>query len=140
MSDTPDLARNNYGALTVLPEAARATASTLLTTAINCKKLQAEYINGKNTRHGWLGTALNYDFYDVKDAAVLVQQRITERTKYGVSPRKEYFIIRRRGKGVTVSEASKARVAKLAKVSRTLGDIIDTLEGRSKRPLKAQGC
>ena len=131
------ITRNKFGAISSMPAEVQAKAQKLLDQAISCGKLDAPYINmERHTRHGYQGWCLNYAIYDVTAAAVLVQRRETERNKYGTSPRKDYFIVRRYGRGVRVTEAPKARVVKLARVADCLGQIIDTLEGRTKKPLK----
>lgn len=120
--------RNEYGALTEMPEALCAVARELLAKAIAAKKLKAPYLDMElHRRYGYLGQCLNYDFYDVSASSVLVQRRETERTKYGSSPRKDYYIIRRCGRGVSVIPAPKAVVVKLAKASSSLGEVIRTL-------------
>jgi hypothetical protein len=128
-----NILRNEFGALVRYPDASMELAQLLLKEAIKSGKLAAKYNHMEwHKRHGYIGWCLNYDIYDVSAAAVLVQHRETERTKYGTSPHKDYYIIRRCGRGVRVTEAAKARVVKLAKLARKLGDVIDTLEGRSK--------
>lgn len=130
------ISRNNFGALTQMPAELSAIAKTLLNKAIVGKKLTAPYNAMEwDKRRGYLGWCLNYDFYDINESTVLVQQRETERTKYGSSPRKEYYLIRRCGRGVTVTEAPKARVVKLAKMATELGQVIATLTGKAKKPL-----
>ena len=129
--------RNEFGALTWFPSELRTIAQELLSKAIAAKKLTAPYNDMElHKRHGYLGRCLNYDFYDIAEACVLVQQRETERTKYGSSPRKSYFIIRRCGRGVILIEAPKATVVKLAKISTALGQVIQTITGKAKAPLK----
>jgi hypothetical protein len=130
--------RNEYGALVQIPDELGTVARTLLSQAIAAKKLTAPYHDMElHKRHGYLGRCLNYDFYDVSKSCVLVQQRETERTKYGSSPTKNYFIIRRCGRGVMVTAAPKAIVAKLAKASTALGQVINTITGKAKKPLKS---
>jgi hypothetical protein len=129
--------RNEYGALTEMPSEMQARAQELLSKAIAAKKLKAPFHDMElHKRHGYIGRCLNYDYYDVAEACVLVQQRETQRTKYGSSPRKDYFIIRRCGRGVTVVDAPKAIVVKLAKISTGLGQVIQTITGKAKKPLK----
>lgn len=131
------VSRDQFGAISFAPEAAMGKARSLLRLAISSGKLDTEYCKmSQHRRHGWIGWALNYAVYDITDSAVLVQRRETERTKYGVTPHKDYYVIRRCGKGVIVTEAAKARVVKLSAVATALGQIIDTLEGRAKVPLK----
>jgi hypothetical protein len=126
--------RNHFGALMTFPSGAR----DLLIKAIATDKLSPEYnaVAWNRRRQRAEGWCLNYDCYDVTPSAILVQRRETLCDKYGSHPTKNYYVIRKCGRGVTVTEAPKARVAKLAKVSTHLGDIIDTIEGRAKRPLK----
>lgn len=132
--------RNEFGALTQYHDTAQKSAKSLLQVAIKAGKLDAQYNRMEwDKRHGYIGWCLNYDIYDVTVAAVLVQRRETERTKYGTSPHKDYYIIRRCGRGVRVTEAPKARVVKLAKLASELGEVIDTLEGRTQTPLKQVG-
>lgn len=120
--------RNEYGALTEMPEALCAVARELLAKAIVAKKLKAPYLDMElHRRHGYLGHCLNYDFYDVSVSSVLVQRREKVRTKYGSSPKKDYYIIRRCGRGVSVIRAPKAVVVKLSKASSSLGEVIRTL-------------
>jgi len=130
--------RDKFGALINLPDEQAQNAKVLLRQAIASGKLEEEYSTVEwNARRGCgIGWALNYAIYDVTPSAVLVQRRETECHKYGITPHKDYFIIRRCGAGVRVTEASKARVVKLANVSTAFGQVIDTLEGRAKKPLK----
>ncbi|MFM2056391.1 MAG: hypothetical protein RLY71_776 [Pseudomonadota bacterium] len=129
--------RNEYGALKEMPPELRSLAEELLSKAFAAKKLTAPYNDmERHRRHGYLGRCLNYDYYDAAESSVLVQQRETERTKYGSSPRKNYFIIRRCGRGVTVIEAPKSTVVKLAKISTEFGQVIQTITGKAKTPLK----
>lgn len=129
--------RNEYGALTAMPSERESVARELLSKAIESKKLKAPFNNmERHKRHGYIGRCLNYDYYDVSESSVLVQERETERTKYGTSPRKSYHIIRRCGRGVIVTEAPKAIVAKLSKVSTELGQVIKTITGKAKIPIK----
>lgn len=127
------IARNHYGALVSFPIA----ALQLLNQAIASDKLDDEYNNIKFDRRGRpIGQCLNYDCYDFHGCAVLVQRRETTCTKYGSCPQKDYFIVRKCGRGVTVKPADKARVVKLSRQATQLGQVIDTLEGRAKKPLK----
>ena len=139
VTDTP-AHRNEYGALKDMPTELRTFAQELLSKAIAAKKLPAPYHDMElHKRHGYIGRCLNYDYYDVAESCILVQQRETKRTKYGSSPRKDYFIIRRCGRGVTVVDAPKAIVVKLAKISTRLSQVIQTITGRAKKPLKLAG-
>lgn len=133
ISNTPVVVRNDFGALIVMPEHFRDIATKLLSKAIESKKLTAPYCHMiEHRRHGYLGWCLNYAFYDVTMSTVLVQRRETEKTKYGVSPHKDYYLLRRCGRGVTVKEAPKAVVVKLAKNSDHLGQVLKAISTREK--------
>lgn len=125
--------RDEFGALITLPEHLRSNSSELLTKAVKSGKLDATYYKMEpHKKYGYLGWCLNYDYYDVSPSAVLVQRRETERNKYGTTPHKSYYLIERVGRGVRVTEAPKARVAKLAKSSTEFGQVISTLTAPSK--------
>ena len=101
-----------------------ALAQDLLGKAVATKKLDAAYDNTSwHKRHGKIGWLLSYDVYDITPSTILIQRREAECTKYGNSPRKSYFTIRRCGRGVIVTEMDKARVVKLAKASTALGQV-----------------
>lgn len=126
--------RNEFGALIALPETFGAVAAKLLALAIESAKLPPPYFDmQRHKRHGYLGWCLNYDFYDVTPSTVLVQRRETEKTKFGVTPHKDYFLVRRCGRGVIVKTAPKAIVVKLAKASDHLGQVIKTISARERK-------
>lgn len=111
-------------------------ARNLLSRAIEQGLLDAPYVQVDKKHRG---SALNYDVYDSKDGIALYQCRHTVCTKYGNSPTKRYFFLRRKGRGVEVEwldGSAKARVIKLAKMSDTMGEVINTLTGTAKRPLR----
>jgi len=113
-------------------------ARTLLNRAISEGYLSKPYVD---VDHKHRGSALNYELYDAKDGIALYQKRYTVCTKYGNSPTKEYFYVCRAGRRVTVEQLdakAKARVVKLAKASSILGEVINTLTGKAKHPLKAK--
>ena len=117
---------------------ARKSARALLARAISDGHLDASYVD---VDHKHRGSALNYELYDAKEGIALYQQRHTVCTKYGNSPTKKYFFVRRTGRKVSVEQLdakAKAHVVKLAKASRNLGEVIDTLTGKAKHPLKAK--
>lgn len=125
---TASVTRNQFGALVdyrynPASETALAieTGKAVLKLAISKSLLPAEYVTGDGRR----GEALNYDVYDVSGATALVQQRTTTWSKYGNSPIKEYFLLRKVGRGVVVEIVeNKATVNKAAKASETLGEAI----------------
>lgn len=85
------------------------------------------------------GEALHHAVYDltVDGKAALICCRATEGTKYGVrTVAKTYYLIRRHGRGLRVTEANKAKAAKAAKLAEALGDAIAICEGKAKLPQK----
>lgn len=113
-------------------------AGELLKRAIKAGLLGAPYVEVDRKHRG---SALNYALYDAKDGIALYQSRYTVCTKYGNSPTKDYFLLRRKGRGVEIEwlgGSEKARVVKLSRVATTLGEVINTLTGAAKRPLKAK--
>lgn len=113
-------------------------ARALLERAIKAGLLVAPYVDVDRKHRG---AALNYDLYDAKDGVALYQRRYTVCTKYGNSPTKDYVLLRRKGRGVELEwlgGSEKARVVKLSRVATTLGEVINTLTGVAKRPLKAK--
>lgn len=79
-----------------------------------------------------IGFARFSEIYDFTASAVLVCSREVEGTKYGQkTTSKTYFLIRRHGAGLRVTEASKALAAKAAKASgSTLGEAIAVVLGK----------
>lgn len=115
-------------------------ARGLLERAIKAGLLEAPYVDVDRKHRG---SALNYDPYDAKDGIALYQRRFTVCTKYGNSPNKDYFLLRRKGRGVELEwlgGSEKARVVKLSRVATTLGEVINTLTGVAKRPLKVKAA
>jgi hypothetical protein len=100
--------------------------------AIALKALPAEYI--ETDRKG-RGDCRNYDVYDRLGGQWLIQRRDTRIDKYGAHPIKSYYLIRRKGRGIEVSEVEKKAVAnRAAKTAVRLGDAIRTLRGERKLP------
>ncbi len=113
-------------------------ARTLLERAIKAGLLDAPYVSVDRKHRG---SALNYDPYDAKNGIALYQRRYTVCTKYGNSPTKDYVLLRRKGRGVELEwlgGSEKARVVKLSRVATALGEVINTLTGVAKHPLKAK--
>lgn len=85
------------------------------------------------------GEALHHAVYDltVDGKAALICCRATEGSRYGVRTiSKTYYLLRRHGRGLRVTEAPKAKAAKAAKSATNLGDAIAICEGRDKLPQK----
>lgn len=60
-----------------------------------------------------------------------------EGTRYGVSTTaKDYYLIAKRGLGVTVTPAPKSKAAKAAKATKELGEAISICQGKKKIPTK----
>ncbi len=81
------------------------------------------------------GSALNYDVYDVNRHEVLVQRRYTVCTKYGNSPTKNYFVIRRHGKTIQVlrvTDDAKPLVVKRSRASVELGEVLEVLHRKDE--------
>lgn len=128
--------RNEFGALVRYSDAAEQSAQLLLKAAIKAGKLDAEYNHMEwHKRHGYIGWCLNYDIYDVTAAAVLVQRRkpSARNTAQARTRTITSFDVAATAFGL---KAAKSWVVKLAKLASKLGEVIDTLEGRSKTPLK----
>lgn len=116
------------------------SAQKMLFHAIEAGELDAPYVDVDKKHRG---SALNYDIFDAKDGIALYQRRYTVCSKYGNSPKKDYFLLHREGRKVSVEwldGSAKARVVKLAKASTVLGEVINTLTGVAKRPLKAKSA
>ena len=71
----------------------------LLHEAISKEYLNEPYVNVDKKHRG---SALSYDLYDVSRNEILIQRRYTVCTKYGNSPTKNYFVIRRHGRTIQV--------------------------------------
>ena len=139
------LARNSYGEIFAAkqwqPEpstpqdcAGLLVAKDLVKRAVKSKKITAAYDDVTFAKKGFDGDALHHEIYDFTDSTVLVCLRATEGSKYGVKTlSKNYVLIRKHGRGVVVSEASKAVAAKAAKAKpATLGYAIAVLAGKAK--------
>ena len=101
----------------------------LLALAIKQGKLDASYASFDSTRRG---EAMNYDFYDctATGSAAIIQQRWAKVTKYGTSCTKNYYLLRRQGRGVVAEDydVHKTRIVKLAKAATAWGEVIKTLK------------
>lgn len=141
---TSTLSRNDFGALhasTLTSDDDRAgflSAMSLVAQASKSGKIPAEFDDMEWGRSGRerghkIGEARYHEIYDFTASAVLVCARSVEGTKYGQKTTlKEYFLISRKGRGVTVSEASKALAAKAAKASGALlGAAIAVIQGKA---------
>ncbi len=109
-------------------------ARALIVTASTAGKIPRAHDTLYRDRKGrWDGSALHHEIYDFTASAVLVCLRETEGSKYGVKTvSKEYKIVRRCGRGVTVQDAPKASAAKAAKTTAALGDAIAICLGKKK--------
>lgn len=110
----------------------------LLKRAVDKCLLDAAYVDVDRKHRG---SALNYDLYDAKDGIALFQRRYTVCSKYGNSPKKDYFLLRRSGRNLDIEwlgASAKSRIVKLSKVATTLGRVVNTITGVAKRPLKSK--
>lgn len=133
------LARTSYGDLHIAADTTHEDRDTyqvardLVALAAKAKKIPGAHDSLKRDRKGrWSGFALHHEIYDISGATVLVCVRETEGTRYGVKTlSKNYYMIRRCGRGVIVTEANKALAAKAAKSQpAALGYAIAVLSGR----------
>jgi hypothetical protein len=104
----------------------------LLNEAIAKGYIDEPYVNVDKKHRG---SALNYDLYDVNRNEVLIQRRYTVCTKYGNSPTKNYFVIRRHGKTIQVlrvTDDAKSLVVKRSRASVEFGEVLDVLHRKSE--------
>lgn len=148
---TTTLARTGYGELvaqatsTVFDRAALFVARELVTQAASGKKIphafcDMEWGSGGKERGKRIGVARHHEVYDFTSSSVLVCVRSVEGTRYGQkTTNKDYFLVTRQGRGVTVKPASKAVAAKSAKAAGAeLGLAVAVCQG--KRPAPAPKC
>ncbi|MBW2598604.1 MAG: hypothetical protein JRC60_00530 [Deltaproteobacteria bacterium] len=112
-------------------------AVDLLAQAVRQGKISRAYNDiGFDQKGRAEGDAIHHEIYDIrpKPFVVLVCVRETEGSKYGVRTIcKNYYIIKRHGKGIKIAPANKAIAAKAAKqAGDELGVAIDILEGKIK--------
>lgn len=140
------LSRDSYGELFVSHTANDAdrdlylAAMALVQHAAKKKLIPGSYDGISFDRKGRAdGDAVHHEIYDIypDGRAVLVCVRVTEGTKYGVKIlSKTYFLVAKRGRGVTVTGANKAVAAKAAKsCGNTIGGAIIIVSGRGKLPM-----
>jgi hypothetical protein len=127
--------RGQYGEL--VDTATVREGRAVLDLAISQGKLPAAYFERHSSKRA---TALNYDIYDRLGGQWLIQQRETEMDKYGSHPTKYYYLIRRVGRGIEVTEVvNKAKANRAAKTATKLGDAIRCLRGERKIPSAKRG-
>lgn len=128
MHQTQQILRGTYGELIFAGNNPVIDAGRqLLKEAIAKEYLKAPFVD-VDKRHR--GSALNYDLYDANRNEVLVQRRYTVCTKYGNSPTKDYFVIRRHGKAIQVllvSDDAKRLVVKRSRTTKVLGEVLEVL-------------
>ena len=109
-------------------------AQAILAQAIRQGTLDAPYCDVDKKHRG---SALNYDLFDFARGVALVQRRNTVCSKYGNSPTKSYWMLRRRAGKVTVTMApGKATIAKLAKSDLPWGGVIAAITGAKPAKIK----
>lgn len=121
--------RNTYGALTTNE------GREIVCEAIKKGILDAEYCDVDRKHRG---SALNYDVYDIKGNTVLIQKRVTTCTKYGNSPKKDYYFLVKTSRKIKLVDVNKFKmtVAKLAKSACELGQVIDCINGKQTLKIK----
>lgn len=130
MNATTTVSRGTYGE--ILTATTVSAGREVIRRAIALKVLPAEYI--ECDRKG-RGDCRNYDVYDRLGGQWLIQRRDTRIDKYGAHPIKSYYLLRRKGRGIEVTEVEKKAVAnRAAKAAVKLGDAIRTLRGEKKLP------
>ena len=130
--------RNSYGELTHLqdnpltPEVNRLIGLATKKRHIPCTSDNLSW-DRKGRADGW---ATHQEIYDIRPSpmTILICIRETEGSKYGVrTTSKDYYLIKRHGRGTKVSPTKKSIAAKAAKISGDkLGHAINILEGKSK--------
>lgn len=127
------LIRNNYGVLCVsdrttpVDKDALEAARAICRTAASAGKIPAEYDDMEFSRkcRTPFGTRAVHEIYDIFGGEFIVCVRTTEGTKYGLKTlKKEYFHVKKWGNGIRVQAVNQKTVAKAAKNSKELGDVI----------------
>lgn len=127
---TTNVTRGNWGELNESKTVQEGRAVIAL--AVKQGKLPAEFFERYSSKRA---SALNYDVYDRLGGEWLIQQRQTEIDKYGNHPTKFYYLVRRIGRGVEVTEVlNKAKANRASKTAQRLGDAIRCLRGERKLP------
>lgn len=134
---------SQYGELLATPETSPLIKGALEMAlhAASKKRIPGSYENMEwvriNSRVGKkrIGSAVHHEVYDVTadGRQALICVREVEGTKYGIKTvQKNYFVLTRHGKGVKVSEASKAVAAKASKARGNLGQALEVVLGKAK--------
>jgi len=115
-------------------------ANGLIRLAVKSKKIKSAYDTIEFDRKGRAdGSAIHHEIYDIHPdpVRVLLCVRETEGTKYGVrTVVKNYYLLKKHGRGVRVTDAKKSIAAKAAKNAECeLGCAINVVEGKKKLKL-----
>ncbi len=103
------MVRNTHGAWAPSLDPRYAYARTVIGRAVKHGRLPRPYVDfDKRMR----GACLNLDIYDAAGGAVLVQIRRTTGTKWGLSPRLTYVVVRAVGRGTRVEAVDHPSVIK----------------------------
>lgn len=140
--------RDAFGALVTssVPETTLAQAKALIAQALAKKKLPVpfddmEWYEQSRRRRYFRGTRREHEIYDIATdgSAVLLCVREVEGDKHGQKTTgKDYFIVKKHGRGASVSEAPKATSAKISKQCPDLGMALKVLLGKAKLPSLAK--
>lgn len=121
------LKRNTWGA--IISGEGINKAQEILCDAILAGKLDESYCDVDRKHRG---SALNYDIYDFSEGVVLIQQRVTTCTKYGNSPKKDYYLLIKTTGGIAKIEAPhKMSIARASKLGLPVGAVIQKICGTS---------
>ncbi len=119
--------RGFYGAIIIDDRPGYKHALSILQTSIKKGLLDPEYCDVDNKHRG---SALNYEIYDYARGVVLIQRRKTTCTKYGNSPKKDYYILGRlKGKVFKVKAPKKNAIVRQAKKDLGTGYILRHIAG-----------
>jgi len=119
--------RNDYGAIIFDESKGYDNGRNILAQAIKKGRLEEPYCDVDKKHRG---SALNYEIYDYARGVVLIQKRMTECTKYGNSPKKDYLLLFRvKGRLVTMEAPKKLSIVRVAKKDPPAGEIIQHIIG-----------
>lgn len=130
--------RNEYGAICEMSPELSSRVKEFYKKIFADGIFEKPYQDGKwHRRHGFLGFYLNYDCYDISDNQILVQSRLTHRTKYGASVfNTDYMLFTEVGdKALLEHPVPNHLVAKLSKICPELGQTIEIINSQEKHPI-----
>ena len=133
MPQIQEIRRGTYGELILAGNNPVIDAGRkLLNEAISKEYLDESYVDVDKKHRG---SALSYDLYDVSRNEILIQRRYTVCSKYGNSPTKNYFVIRRHGRTIQVlrvTDDAKPFIVKRSRASVELGEVLEVLHRKGE--------